>query len=524
MESQRVLLLGLDGACFSMIEPLVKQGKLPTFKNLLEEGVQAYLKSTIPPTTIPAWLSMFTGLNQGKLGCFGQQLLEKSSYELKPISISSWKGKLIWDIVSEKKKVGIFNIPTLSRSYPINGYMIRDILSGSVHDSFYPADLVDEFEGHLISQKVEDLILPTTKIKVAFYNFKKRLRVANYLLKHKKTDLFIMITRIPDIISHFTTNLRKVTLAYRVIDEELSKLLDLAKKIGYNIIIVSDHGTGQRIDRRFSVNAWLLANGFLAMIEKETGTLNQLADKLMKLLMSRGFSPLLREVDDFLKRKLGKEIYSSLEWEKLIRWESTKAFAYGGEGTNYTGIKIHCKELFSKGIVSFKEYEDLRNQLCNKLKEYKDPQSGSMVIDEIFKKDQIFHGHNTSLVPDLILKAKKNYKVISSFESSILSSEKDLIHTQHGIFIANGPIFREGVKIGEIDIKDIAPTILHIFDIPIPKDMDGKVLKTIFKKKSQFIENEIRYQEPMKIKEHVSIPKRRVEEIKDRLRALGYLE
>ena len=39
----------------------------------------------------------------------------------------------------------------------------------------------------------------------------------------------------------------------------------------------------------------------------------------------------------------------------------------------------------------------------------------------------------------------------------------------------------------------MAPTILHMFGIPIPKDMDGRVLKEIFK--GELAMQEIKYQE-----------------------------
>ena len=48
-----------------------------------------------------------------------------------------------------------------------------------------------------------------------------------------------------------------------------------------------------------------------------------------------------------------------------------------------------------------------------------------------------------------------------------------------GIFIAVGPDVKNVGDIGEINILDIAPTVLHAFNIPIPEDMDGRVLKEV---------------------------------------------
>ena len=44
------------------------------------------------------------------------------------------------------------------------------------------------------------------------------------------------------------------------------------------------------------------------------------------------------------------------------------------------------------------------------------------------------------------------------------------------------PDIKENVELGEADITDIFPTILHSFHLPLPQDIDGKVLKNVFKK------------------------------------------
>jgi hypothetical protein len=41
------------------------------------------------------------------------------------------------------------------------------------------------------------------------------------------------------------------------------------------------------------------------------------------------------------------------------------------------------------------------------------------------------------------------------------------------------------VKIDAIKIYDIAPTILHIFNLPIDPEMDGRVLTEIFRENSE---------------------------------------
>ncbi|HEX9826145.1 MAG TPA: alkaline phosphatase family protein [Flavobacteriaceae bacterium] len=57
-----------------------------------------------------------------------------------------------------------------------------------------------------------------------------------------------------------------------------------------------------------------------------------------------------------------------------------------------------------------------------------------------------------------------------------------LEHRQFGIFVAAGPNIKQNEKVFGLGLIDIAPTILHLFGLPIGNDMDGKPALDIFKK------------------------------------------
>src|SRR5690606_12389861 len=58
-------------------------------------------------------------------------------------------------------------------------------------------------------------------------------------------------------------------------------------------------------------------------------------------------------------------------------------------------------------------------------------------------------------------------------------------HSQFGIFVATGPNIKKNEKVYGLGLIDIAPTILHHFDLPIGEDMDGKVALDIFKENKE---------------------------------------
>jgi predicted AlkP superfamily phosphohydrolase/phosphomutase/tetratricopeptide (TPR) repeat protein len=53
-------------------------------------------------------------------------------------------------------------------------------------------------------------------------------------------------------------------------------------------------------------------------------------------------------------------------------------------------------------------------------------------------------------------------------------------HRPFGIFVAQGPAFKQGVGVVGASIIDLTPTVLQLFDLPVGRDMDGKVLTEIF--------------------------------------------
>ena len=58
---KKVLMIGLDGATFSLLKPFMDEGVMPFLKQVVSEGVHGDLMSTRNPLTPPAWTSMITG-------------------------------------------------------------------------------------------------------------------------------------------------------------------------------------------------------------------------------------------------------------------------------------------------------------------------------------------------------------------------------------------------------------------------------------------------------------------------------
>ncbi|WP_209475318.1 alkaline phosphatase family protein [Thermococcus stetteri] len=55
---RKLLIIGLDGATWDVLMPLIEKKKLPTLEKLVKNGSYGFFKSTFPPVTGGAWLAI----------------------------------------------------------------------------------------------------------------------------------------------------------------------------------------------------------------------------------------------------------------------------------------------------------------------------------------------------------------------------------------------------------------------------------------------------------------------------------
>ncbi|MCP4165712.1 MAG: hypothetical protein GY759_07440 [Chloroflexi bacterium] len=129
----RVLLIGLDGATFDIIRPLVTEGRLPNLARMLEQGAAGELQSSMPPITPTptptptptAWTSVFTGKNPGKHGIYNFQDIDSATYATRPVRGDGHGEKSVWQLLGEAGKTSVaIDVPYTFPPKPLNGVMI----------------------------------------------------------------------------------------------------------------------------------------------------------------------------------------------------------------------------------------------------------------------------------------------------------------------------------------------------------------------------------------------------------------
>ena len=130
----KVVFIGLDGASWEIINPMVLDGGLPTFKRLKEEGTSGLLRSTPCYFSPPAWTSMMTGFVPEKTGVytFGKWIPDKKDFE--SISVLDVEVPYVWDVASSAgKRVAVTNVPATYPARELNGIQVSGLMTPIIY-------------------------------------------------------------------------------------------------------------------------------------------------------------------------------------------------------------------------------------------------------------------------------------------------------------------------------------------------------------------------------------------------------
>lgn len=491
MNNRKCIVIGLDGATFDLINPLIKEGKLPTLKRVMEEGVHGILKSTIPPLTGPAWVSFATGKNPGKHGCYDFQLPRRSLDQIETISSKDINGETFYEILDrEGGKCILVNLPC---SYPprIDSVVITDFLTrGS--DFIFPQSLIEEIPELRQYRVVPNPGSDTKKYITDVRNLERiRFECAKKLFE-KDWDFFFLLFQGTDWIQH--------RIYDRLIAGQDSQALEFYQELdGYiewfvqntgdaNILFMSDHGF-RCYTEVFTVNRWLVNEGYLKIRTRDSSGPTPTEKSILTIPVALVKHEKLFKTALFFyhifKRALPQVI-------PVIRTApdvgSTAYSILSSANGNCCGIYINSKKRFHDGTVEVEDYETVRNEIIKKLRKLSD-KHGGRAFRSVLRKEDIYFGECVDKAPDIFI-ISDEYN-ISSFSEAEVANE----HSSYGIFIAYGKDIKRGASVNNAEIIDLAPTILHLMKVPIPKDMDGRVLKEIFKENSEIARREVEYQE-----------------------------
>lgn len=467
---RRVMIIGLDCATPQLVFDRWRED-LPNIRSLMESGVWGKLRSTDPPITVPAWMSMMTSKDPGRLGFYGLRNRVDYSYDKMATANSTFvKEPTVWDILSEHgKKVILIGVPQTYPPKPVNGEMVTCFLTPSTDKQFtYPASFRDEVQrvtgGYIldavnfrVDEESKDAVLQTI-----YEMTEKRFRLARHMVETRPDwDFFMMVEMGPDRIHHLFWKYTdpehpkyapgnkyedSIHNYYKFVDDQIGKLLE---QVGDDttVFVVSDHGARGMIGG-VCLNEWLIQEGYL-------------------VLHSRPQKALPVEQCD-------------------VDWARTRAWGSGGY---YARLMLNVRGREPEGIIEpGDEYERIRAELIEKLASLKDHNGARMETLAVRPED--VYSEVRGVPPDLFVYfGNLSWRSIGSiwpaapetvytFEND--TGADDANHDWHGIFIMRDNAGQSSLCAEGLDLKDVAPTILHLLGIEPPPDMKGKVVRRTY--------------------------------------------
>ena len=455
----KTVVIGLDCLEPSLVERWLPD--LPAFARLRERGAWGRMRSCVPPITVPAWSCMMSSQDPGSLGIYGFRNRTDFSYGGLAFATSNWvKADRLWDILSARQKsCSVLGVPGTYPVSPVNGQMVSCFLTPSLKSNWtYPAAFREEIDAWLGGEPyLFDVADFRSADKRRIYEeicvmTRRRFTVARETLRKYRPDFLMMVEMGSDRVHHgfwhyMDPEHRKwepghpqaqaIHDYYVLLDGEIARLLEGVDLEETSVLIVSDHGA-KKLDGGICVNDWLVREGYLVLKEQPpTGT------------------------------ALGK---CQVDWARTRAW---------GEGGYYARICLNVKGREPEGIVDPADYERLRSELGERLSRI--PDDRGQPLATLALKPQEIYRRIEGIPPDLIvIFGELNWRAVGTLGyDSLYTYENDTgpdeaNHAQYGYFNWVAPGIGPAAGGRDIDILDIAPTLLSLMGEPIPEGMQGR--------------------------------------------------
>lgn len=523
-------MIGLDGATFDILNPLMERGLMPNLKRIIEQGTSGNLMSVTPPVSGPAWVSFMTGKHPGRHGIYDFHYFLPGKCRKQVVSFNNIAGKSLWQVLSEQgRKVGVINVPVTYPPYPVDGFMITGMLTppNAGERRMHPPSLYHELKkkfGEYISDVWWTQYGRRQKAKLLrdlIDCMNQRQAMTIYLMENKEWDFLITTITETDRLQHAFAEELFPQGSKRKGDQEIGKLLDrfymkmddhigeLCEKAGEEttIFVVSDHGFGITT-HLFLANRWLHDLGLLHIdwkryykkfwTAKLAATTSFALRKAVRVLDPFGFRRFLRKRQEVKPKEESGEVTGestgevTTEYNHLftdcIDWSRSVAYM---DLDDQQGFYINLKGREPNGIVEPADYEKTRDRLIEELGRLIDPATGKPAVASVKRREEVYEGAFVENAPDLIVQFRdfEIYGIgllgFNLFRNPLFQKPVwpcfSGHHRPEGVFVGCGPAIKKDTKT-EGNIVDVFPTILYSMNLAVPDDLDGRVMETIFTK------------------------------------------
>lgn len=291
--ARRVVVVGLDGADWQLLDTYRAAGAMPELDRLVREGRSGVLRSLVPPLSPLVWTTIATGTSPLQHRILDFTRFNPATGQREPITSDERRAKAVWEMAGESgRDVAVFGLWATHPAEPVRGLMISDRLfsfqrqeaeapAGAVHPAAEEGRVraaraavegevsvaaLQAYLPWLTAGEYETLIArgnpfahPTTALRRILVETRLYHRLALDWLQRTRPALSFVYFQGTDSIGHVFApyapprqptideadfeRYRRVPEAYfREIDAILGEYRKAAEAINATLLVVSDHG------------------------------------------------------------------------------------------------------------------------------------------------------------------------------------------------------------------------------------------------------------------------------------------
>ena len=490
------LLVGLDGVCRDVLDPLLEADRLPALAALFEDGIVDGLESQIPPWTPSAWPSLYTGVNPGKHGAF--DFLAFEGYDWGVVNRTHVREHALWELLDRRDVSSVVvNVPVTHPPREFDGALVPGYI-GPESPTCHPEGVLETLEAELGEYHVyaPDGVEGDEQIEWYRRLVNSRGEAFRYLAADvDPTFGFLQFQQTDTVFHERPEDDAAVRAVFEAVDDQLAETLEACDPD--RVIVASDHGIGPYTNDEFRVNDYLAEQDYLTTTSGDGGmpswtTIDRggedeasdpsLTSRAVALASTLGFSS--QRAARLLDRLGLKEF--------VLRYVSTETARAGSERVDFPqsaaymrsrtelGVRINKAGRDPDGVVSPAEFQSVRNDLITTLMAAETP-DGDPVFDDVAPAEEFFEGPYTQEAVDIVtVPAEFDRLVSASIRGSTFGDPPDeWNHKQTGLIAMAGDGVDTDASLAGAHLFDVAPTVLSSLGVPPAERMDGEPLPPV---------------------------------------------
>ena len=472
-KSPPLAIIGLDGASFNLLDPLMAAGHMPRLQALRERGWQASLMSTQPPATLPAWTSFLTASSPAVHGVCDMFTPLPPSYRLQPTGGAMRAvPTFLRQLSAAGLQVASLGVPGTYPPEPVAGLCVagfdapgvRHVTACGVYPrAFFPT--LQRLGGWRFATFNENAAGTGSRdhATVALLrDLDAKERVILHVLGMQRWDAFFVHLQASDTASHhlwhtYDQNSPRHTRhsdALPAIFARLDRLIgriQAALPAACRLMVVSDHGMGGASDIAVYLNRWLHQQKLLQFKSASRRGLQRMPGAILRAAAARLPVGAMGATLRHLPPRVAGDLLAHAR-HNAVDYARSEAFSF--ELDYAPAIWINRRSAFAQGCLDDAQVPALVSDLAARLRAWRCPFTHAPMFDAVIPRDPDHPWQQR--VPDLQLVPAWPGGYRSSFLASAgpgpavctLSAQAfeapkgsgmPGVHRPAGIFLAHGP-------------------------------------------------------------------------------------